>query len=311
MELTPIGVRYAHTFEDSSRFTNAADKIDNTNVYEESNKDIRKMIDVMLADHLIEGSHIQGLDNFETFYNALNEGKRGLILSEHFSNMDLPAICFLLEKCGKPFGPDLAGRIVAMAGMKLNEANPMIKAWASAFTRIVVYPSRSLASITDPAERATEEAKSRKINMASMHAMNDCKKRGQPILVFPSGTRYRPENPKTRQGLREIDSYLRMFDVMIFVSLNGNCLRINPNDPENMLADLLSEDTILLGASPVFECKKFRKEVMADLPDDMDDKKPAVVAKIMNILLEQHKKYQPLYLETYKKSTGKDSDYTM
>ncbi len=309
MKENALGVKYAHMFEDLAKHANSAHKIDDTNVYQESNKETRKLVDVMLNDGLIEGSHLEGLEHFEAFYNALLNGKRGLLLVEHFSNMDLPGLCCLLERSETSFGKDLAGRIVAMAGMKLNEANPMVKAWAEAFTRIVIYPSRSLASITDPEERAIEEAKSRKINMASMHALTECRRQGKPILVFPSGTRYRPGNPETRKGLREIDSYLRMFDVMLLVSVNGNCLRMDPDNVENMLADMIVEDTVIMTASPMLDCKEFRKEALAQIDDSVEDKKSEVVAKIMDMLKEQHDRQQPLYLETYKKFTGKDSDY--
>lgn len=216
---------------------------------------------------------------------------------EHYSNMDLPILCYLLEKDGGEFGKDLASRIVAMAGMKLNEENPMVKAWAEGFTRIVIYPSRSLAAHTNPEEHAAEEAKSRKINMASMRAMDAAKKRGQTILVFPSGTRYRPGNPETKRGLREIDSYLRMFDVMILVSINGNCLRINPESPNDMLADLVTNDVIILTASPVMECKSFRNEVIASLGENPEaqgiDPKQKTVDKIMELLDKQHTECEP------------------
>lgn len=308
-EHTQLRVRYAHMFEDLKKFAKTADKIDNTNVYQEANKQTRAFINSMLADNLLPGSTLKNLDNFEAFYNAVCEGKRALLLVEHFSNMDLPALCYLLEHCGKAFGPKLSEKIVAIAGMKLNEANPMVKAWAEAFTRIVVYPSRSLSAITDPEELEKETAKSRAINMASMRALDKCKKEGKAVLVFPSGTRYRPGHSETRQGLREIDSYLRLFDVMILVSINGSCLRINTEAPEDMLADLVCQDTVIMSASPVIECKKFRDDIMSSLPDSMDDKKPAVVQKIMDMLKEQHDAQQSVYLQAYKNETGKDSDY--
>ena len=309
MDPMPLAQRYAHMFADLKRLAKAADKIDNTNVYQEANKATRRFMDAMLAENLLEGSHLENLHNFEAFFRAVREGKRGLLLVEHFSNMDLPALCYLLEHCGKDFGPALSERIVAIAGMKLNEANPMVKAWAEAFTRIVVYPSRSLASIKDPAEFEKESAKSRAINMASMRALDKCKKQGKAVLVFPSGTRYRPGQPATREGLREIDSYLRLFDVMILVSTNGSCLRISPDNPEDMLADLVYEDVVIMTASPVIACRQFRDEAMAEAPADMEDKKNFVVQKIMRMLKEQHDAHQDEYLRLYKKVTGKDSDY--
>ena len=37
-EHTQLRVRYAHMFEDLKKFAKTADKIDNTNVYQEANK---------------------------------------------------------------------------------------------------------------------------------------------------------------------------------------------------------------------------------------------------------------------------------
>ena len=151
-------------------------------------------------------------------------------------------------------------------------------------------PDTVLAKYTDSEEYAQEEAKSRKINMAAMRAMDKAKKAGKVILVFPSGTRYRPGKPETKKGLREIDSYLRMFDIMLLVSLNGNCLRINPEDPENMIADLVVPDRVIVTASPVIECKKFRNEVINGISDPAVDPKQATVDRVMEILAEQHEK---------------------
>lgn len=217
---------------------------------------------------------------------------------EHYSNMDLPVLCYLLDHDSEE-GKDLSSRIVAMAGMKLNEENPMVKAWAEGFTRIVIYPSRSLAAYTNPEEHAAEEAKSRKINMASMRAMDAAKKRGQTILVFPSGTRYRPGKPETKRGLREIDSYLRMFDVMILISTNGNCLRINPETPNDMLSDLVCKDVILMTASEVIDCKSFRNQVIESLGENPEDQgidpKQSTADKIMELLEKQHDTMEPEY----------------
>ncbi|AEE17772.1 1-acyl-sn-glycerol-3-phosphate acyltransferase [Treponema brennaborense] len=291
----PLGERYKCYFGELAKLAQAADKIDETNVYQAANPGTRKIMDAMLKDNLLDGSRLEGCGHFKDFLDKLQAGKRGLILMEHYSNMDLPALCYLLEHDGGDFGTEVSNRLVAIAGMKLNEANPMVKAWAEGFTRIVIYPSRSLAAHTDPDERAAEEAKSRKINMASMRAMDAAKRNGQAILVFPSGTRYRPGKPETKRGLREIDSYLRMFDVMILVSINGNCLRINPAEPENMLADLVVQDVVIMSASPVIECKKFRNEVIDSLGENPEirgiDPKQKTVDRVMELLDEQHARY--------------------
>lgn len=298
MEGKPLGEHYKHYFGELARLAHAADKIDDTNVYQEWNPGTRKIMDSMVKENLLPGSGLGNRENFLEFLNQLKAGKRGLILMEHYSNMDLPVLCYLLDHDSEE-GKDLSSRIVAMAGMKLNEENPMVKAWAEGFTRIVIYPSRSLAAYTNPEEHAAEEAKSRKINMASMRAMDAAKKRGQTILVFPSGTRYRPGKPETKRGLREIDSYLRMFDVMILISTNGNCLRINPETPNDMLSDLVCKDVILMTASEVIDCKSFRNQVIESLGENPEDQgidpKQSTADKIMELLEKQHDAMEPEY----------------
>ena len=118
-----------------------------------------------------------------------------------------------------------------------------------------------------------------------MHAMDDCKRRGEVILVFPSGTRYRPGHPDTKKGLREIDSYLRLFDIVILVSINGHILKLQDED---MLNDIIEPTKQVCTASPVIECKPFRKQYMASLPEDEPDPKQKMIDHIMEMLEEQH-----------------------
>ncbi|HPM06005.1 MAG: 1-acyl-sn-glycerol-3-phosphate acyltransferase [Spirochaetota bacterium] len=294
MKGIPLGERYKHLFGALQAKTKAPAVITEENVFQKGNDAILPIVDGMLDENFLEGSRLEGLEHFENFLNLVKEGKRGLILMEHYSNLDLPALIYLLRKDAGAMGEDLAKRIVAIAGMKLNEEDPMVRAWAEAFSRIVIYPSRSLSSIKDPEKYAEEEAKSKKINMASMRALDASRKRGEVTLVFPSGTRYRPGKPETKRGVREIDSYLRLSDVMILVTINGSCLRINEEDPNNMLSDLVIPDCVVLSSSPVFECKAFRNEVINAVNDPEVDKKQAVVDRVMDLLNEQHEEIEKI-----------------
>lgn len=285
--------KYGKYFEAMMKVSTAAAKVDETNVYQEENKETRKYMNVLLRENILPGSGLGNAENFKAFYDAITkEGKHGLILMEHYSNTDLPGIVHLLEEHGEDWSKDLASRIVAIAGLKLNEEDAGIRSFCESFSRIVVYPSRSQAAVENKdisEEEKEEEAKrAKKINFAAMRAMDTCKKRGQVILVFPSGTRYRPGKPETKKGLREIDSYLRLFDIMILVSINGNCLRINPESPDNMLSDIVVPDVITYTASPIIECKKFRNDILAALPEDCPDPKLETVGKVMEILDELH-----------------------
>lgn len=293
-----IREKYAEMFKSLANASVAAAKIDETNVYQRENPETRTFMDRLVADNMAPGSRLEGKEHFRAFLDAVKAGKHGLILMEHYSNTDLPALCYLLEHDLGDEGRDLSKRIVAIAGMKLNEANPLVRAFAESFTRVVIYPTRSLdkaeAAAQSEEERIEEEKRARTINLAAMRAMDKCKRDGEVILVFPSGTRYRPGHPETKRGLREIDSYLRMFDVMILVTINGSCLTIDMSRPDDMLADLIEPAVQIFGASPVIDCKSFRKEYLAGLPADEPDPKQKVIDHIMELFDEQHGRIEPL-----------------
>jgi glycerol-3-phosphate O-acyltransferase len=285
----PLQERYGHLFSQLGQLSRAPARIDESNVYQEENPATRKIIDALVEENVLPGSRLEGREHFAEFCAQTRAGKRGLLLAEHYSNLDLPLIFYLLEHDEGDFGRELAGRLVAISGLKLNEENDLVRAYSEAFTRIVIYPSRSLTTVTD-----TDEAnRGKKINMAAMRAMDAARRNRQVIAVFPSGTRYRPGKPETKQGVREIDSYLRIFDIMILVSINGSCLRISPNDPENMLADLVFHDKIIVASSPVIECRPFRKSIVeaADSPQGLDPKQKTV-DRIMELLEAQHTQYE-------------------
>lgn len=287
-----LGCKYRKYFEPLLSSSKAPAVIDETNVYQVANPVPRQILFEIIKDNLAEGSRLEGKENFKAFYDAVQSGKRGLILMEHYTNLDLPEILFFLEEEGSDWAKDLSSKIVAIAGMKLNEEHPLVRAWTEGFTRVVIYPTRSLNAVEgkeiSEEEKIAEEQKARKINFAAMRAMDGCKKRGQVILVFPSGTRYRPGKPETKRGLREIDSYLRLFDKMILVSINGNCLRINPDNPDDMLADILEPGKCVFTASPVIDCKEFRNNILDNLPEGVEDPKQKTVDAVMEYLEKQH-----------------------
>ena len=278
---------YGKYFAEMMSKSKAPANIDDTNIYQPANLDLQPYMFKILEDNFLPGSGLGGIEYFKEFYDAVQSGKSGLILMEHFTNLDLPAIIWLLKQVGEPWAEDFSKKIVAIAGMKLNEQSDGVRVWTEGFSRVVIYPTRSLEKVSD-AEREEEEKKARKINFASMRAMDACKKRGEVILVFPSGTRYRPGVEETRKGLREIDSYLRLFDKMLLVSINGNCLSFNPANMDDMLADLVQQDKVLLTAHPVLDCKEFRNKVLESLPADDPDPKQKTIDAVMDILKAQH-----------------------
>lgn len=279
-------VRYKHLFPELKRLSRAETVITEENVHQVANPGIRAIMDQMCAENILPNSEFRNVAACAEFLAKVREGKRGIILMEHYSNFDLPGFMWLLERSG-PEGADLARHVVAIAGMKLNEENPYVAAFAEAYTRIVIYPSRSLSTIADPETLKREEQRSRVINLASMRALDRVRKEGNAVLVFPSGTRYRPGKPETKRGVREIDSYIRLSDVMLLVSINGNCLRFS-DDPADMLGDICEPDRIVMTASPVIDCVAFREEARQWAGNAAEDKKQVVVDYVMYRLERMH-----------------------
>ena len=183
----------------------------------------------------------------------------------------------------------VANALIAIAGIKLNETNPVVLAFTEAYTRLVIYPSRSLEiiqrNLKDPKELVAEVMRSATVNRAAMKSLAELKRQGNIVLVFPSGTRYRPWEPSTKHGVREIDSYIKSFSKMCFLAINGNILRIN--DEGGMEDDLICEDRVVYTASPVIDCTTFREQVKHE-HRFREDKKQAVADEIMSQLERLH-----------------------
>jgi len=253
------------------------------NVYQTGNEEVLPLIDTMIDALILPGSGISGMKHLYDLLNRAKSGKSCLLLLEHYSNMDMPLFSYLLRK--KEDGKEIADAIVAIAGMKLNEASPTVAAFTGAYTRIVIYPSRSLQDLDAEKDRA-EIVRSNAINRSAMKKLIQIKTKGKLILVFPSGTRYRPWDPSTKKGVREIDSYIKSFDYLCFVAINGECLHVRPGD---MMDDYISQDVIRFTSSPVFSCTEFRNAVLKKAEEKgIEDKKQATADAIMEELEVLH-----------------------
>jgi len=260
----------------------------------------RDIIRKMAHSLALPGSQITGLDNILKLYRLARDGKSCLLLLEHYSNFDLPSFDYLLAKSG-PEGEACANDIIAMAGKKLNEDSDLVRACVSGYHRIVIYPSRSIGSIKDPAILEEETRKSKAINRAAMHEMVRAKNTGKIILMFPSGTRFRPWDPETKRGVKEVDSYLKAFDYTVFIGINGNALKIN-KEARSMIEDHVEADVLIFTASEVTSCSDFRAAVRANYPDDApaDVIKQAVADAVMARLDELHTQGEKLHTELTK-----------
>ena len=228
------------------------------NVYQEGDGNILPILDEMASSLMLPGSRLDGLENLEELLAKAETGKSCLLLLEHYSNFDLTIFSLMARRAGGR-GADISKVLVTIAGMKLNEASPEVAAFAGAYTRIVIYPSRSLQDL-DSEKNRDEIIRSNAINRAAMKTLTKIKTRGNLILVFPAGTRYRSWDPASKKGVREIDSYLRSFDYMCCVALNGQILHVNKTD---MLNDVVTKDLLLVTAGPVQACAEFRNKARA------------------------------------------------
>jgi hypothetical protein len=165
----------------------------------------------------------------------------------------------------------------------------VVLAFTEAYSRLVIYPSRSIEIIKenykDPKELLAEVMRSTTVNLASMRALSHLKKQGHLVLVFPSGTRYRPWDPSTKRGVREIDSYIKSFSKMCLVAINGNILRLN--DAGSMEEDLVCQDRVIYSPSPIIDCAEFRDQLKHEHHMG-EDRKQARVDEIMAQLERLH-----------------------
>jgi len=277
-----LNTAFREQIKKAMALSNVSTVITEDNVFQEGNAEILQLMDGMVESLLLPGSGLDGLENLEELFAKAKAGKSCLLLLEHYSNFDLSIFSLLARKAGGK-GKEIRDSIIAISGMKLNEDNPVVAALASAYTRIVIYPSRYLKDL-DPENDKAEFVRSNTINRAALKSLIRHKYKGNLVLVFPSGTRYRPGEPETKKGVRDIDSYIRSFDYMCFAALNGEILHVQKTD---MMNDAVSKDLMRVTVGPVVECSKFRDAARDTVSDD-EDKKQAVADAIMIELDKMH-----------------------
>ena len=279
-----LATAFREQIKKAMSLTKVATVVTEHNVYQEGDSNILPILDEMASSLILPGSGVDGMENLEELLAKAESGKSCLLLLEHYSNFDLTIFSLLVRRAGGR-GEDIAKNLVAIAGMKLNEDNPVVAAFAGAYTRLVIYPSRSLQGLDAEKDHA-EIVRSNAINRAALKTLNDIKVQGKLVLVFPSGTRYRAWDPSSKKGVREIDSYIRSFDYMCCVALNGEVLHVQKTD---MINDAVSSDLLRVTAGPVYSCAGFRDKARAAAEAaGIEDKKQAAVDAIMEELGRLH-----------------------
>ena len=301
--MKPFIEAYRHILDELIRNSSQEAEVTPKNVFQEGRPNNKPLIQRVVNELLLPGSTIEGFEHLVELYEHAQGGKTCLILMQHFSNFDIPNFYELLERRGTE-GKRVADAIISIAGFKLNEENPIVRAFTEAYTRIVIFPSSSLKGEQDP--HKLEELKSKRLalNMAAMWQIMRLKTKGHIILVFPTGTRYRPWQPETGRGLVEVYPYIKTFHYMVLIAINGNTLRINPNG--KMDEDLVCKDIVIYTASPVYSCKEYRQRLIKEGKQHHHNKQ-FIVDQIMAELEAMHEATEKKRLELLKAQGAPDA----
>ena len=274
-----------------------ASVVTDKNVYQEGSPVNKPLLRQIVNGLMLPGSRVVGMEHLMELHQVALRKKACLILMEHYSNFDIPNLYELLER-ETAGGQEVADAIVSVAGVKLNETSPLVLAFTEVFTRVVIYPGRPAASPGHPAassdgaaDHPEAERRRARINIAGLKALNTLRRQGRLILVFPSGTRYKPWDPSTARGLKEIDTYLKFYSHMVTVAINGNTLLPNPEG--SMDEDFIRKDVVLYTVSPVIKCSDFRREALHESTEEDESRKQRVVDSLMAALARLHADTEP------------------
>lgn len=263
--------------------------VDENAVFQPANLKNRPIIEKILEALLLPGSKMLHFERLKRLHELAADGASCLVLSEHYSNFDIPNLFYLAHEFGEE-GDRIINSVIPMAGKKLNSESRFVLAFTEAYTRIVIYPSRDLQKLEETPGYEEERRLSRAINRSALREMIRAKHAGHPILVFPAGTRYRPGVPESKRGLPEIDSYIKSFDYMILLGIAGNVLQVDPTG--NMEADVPQQDVIIYNFGEVMDAKAFREKARDEGGFDKSasgqDAKQQVVDRVMQQLDTLH-----------------------
>jgi len=244
-------------FENHSNNENL--KITPGNVYQPGNPRNYHLFIELVDMLMLTGSQVRGVQNLTMALSLLKQNKSVLFLMKHLGNFDVPCFFSLVSREGKQY-TDILNRLVFIAGRKLNEDSLLVKTFSEVFSRLVIVPLRDFPLKKDketPGEmayRQSYEAEATRINRAAFRKMVELKKTGHIIVLFPEGGR---PKPWLKEALvRETTSYMKHFDYINFISMNGNILPVG----QDMKDENPCRDKIVFSISEPIISKNFIEE---------------------------------------------------
>ncbi len=254
-------------------------------VFQQANLKNRAIVHEILSDCVLPNSSVINLEHLETLARySREEGQACLILMEHYSNFDLPGLCYLLSMQGDG-ARQIDEQIVAMSASKLNEESDVVLAFSEGYSRIVIVPARRMAHMMASAGRKEQMRAAFSINRAASREIHRIKNEGRIILMFPAGTRYKPGDPDTKRILPIVYSYIRRFDYIVFVGIAGQVLHFN--NYHDMTSDYVTKDWLFYAASEPYAMRDFRKEAKIDNVDG-ESKKQRIATAVEKKLNDMH-----------------------
>jgi glycerol-3-phosphate O-acyltransferase len=155
------------------------------------------------------------------------------------------------------------------------------------FTRIVIYPIRSLSKIANDDSFKDEVELAKRINIKATRKIAEHRNKNQIFVMFPAGTRYRPWLPETKNGIKETASYVNSFDYFCCASINGN--NMPPKEHENMIKEQILTDTVIFNYGEIYDAKKYIADFISENKfENKDDEKQAIVDSIMKKIDDLH-----------------------
>jgi len=271
------------------------------NIYQIAHKENRDLLfEIVNMSHL-PGSTILGVDNLLKLHSLAQEGKSCIIFSEHVSNLDVPSMFVRFYQYPDERLKEIFEKIIFVAGVKLNE-NPYVKLYTEMFTRIVIFPIRSLDKMIGKKEFEDRVNLARKVNIKSTRKIRELRNQGYIFVMYPAGTRYRPWDPDTKKGIKETTSYLRSFDCFCCSSITGN--NMIPEKHEDMTGETYKKDIIVFNFGEVKNTKDYInnicKEENFESVKDSERIKQFVVDSIMKEIDDLHEDADN-YISEYKK----------
>ena len=234
-------------------------KITPANVFQEG---IRHNYDLFieLVDRLmLPGSRVEGAKHLTKALSLIKKKQSILFLMKHVGNFDVPCFYSLLSREGTPY-QDILDRIVFIAGRKLNEDSMFVKTYTEIFSRLVIVPNREIppeipgAPPEQKSHRETVIKEASLINRAALRTMIRLKKEGRIIVLFPMGGRPKPWLKE--KGVKETNSYMKLFDYVNFIEMKGNLMPVG----RDMAEESPQRDKIVFAISEPVLTKTYLEE---------------------------------------------------